>query len=268
MISVDESDNGRPLGRYAYLARLPGSTATPATPIDSPGIRVHRGKAALPPRHHHQPRALRWLHIPKTGSAFINTLARYGCPELRPTNQTFEMAVNFSRWRAEEPRVSCSGLMSPWSGHAPANPHELDSLAAMFRRPSQRLLSGFHHTEQGVADAMVAPGMPKAERDKLRLAAAGLPSAYARWPGIASCATKMLRGRPCAGRFAPTDADAALAALAVRQRLAFVGLEERWAESICVFHRTLLPTVPVRRSAAATDTQPPRVSPTRCDFDA
>ena len=46
---------------------------------------------------------------------------------------------------------------------------------------------------------------------------------------------KMLTGLPCASAAAP---DAAAAAAAV-SRLAFVGLVERWRDSVCLFHRTI-----------------------------
>ena len=75
-------------------------------------------------------------------------------------------AANFTQWRAAHPELHCPGLRSPWAGHAPVQKHEMNSrmLVGVFRRPSQRLLSGFHHREHGEADSMIAPGAPPERR--------------------------------------------------------------------------------------------------------
>eukprot|EP00966_Prymnesium_polylepis_P221908 5133777-Prymnesium_polylepis.1 len=153
-------------------------------------------------------RRLRWLHIPKTGSAFINIAARYGCPALRESDLNFTMALDFSAWHGAQQQQRrgdpCPGLAPPWAGHVPLAPRELTTsgplLVAMLRRPSQRLLSGFFHvdgtTELLRSRTMIAPGMAPEHREAMRRAVGDDPSRYARWPGIASCATKMLIGRP------------------------------------------------------------------------
>ncbi|KAL1499168.1 hypothetical protein AB1Y20_013679 [Prymnesium parvum] len=226
---------------------------------------------------------VRWLHVPKTGSSFINAVARYGCAELRPTNLSFGMPHEFTAWHAatsrQRRRRACERLEPPWAGHAPlaaaeAARHGL-RVVAMFRRPAQRLLSGFYHAD-GVSAAlqaktMIAPGMPAGEREEMRRAVGGDAARYARWPGIASCATKMLIGRACASRYVPTDADVRSARWIVRRRLAVVGLVEHWASSICVFHRLLLSRVPIHHSELAnTHAGPERVARARLnktDYD-
>ena len=62
---------------------------------------------------------------------------------------------------------------------------------------------------------------------------------YARHPGVAGCATRMLLGGKCArARHVKTAFPVGRAMGAVRQ-LAFVGLQERWADSVCLFHAML-----------------------------
>ena len=205
------------------------------------------GPVHTPQKRPESLRPIRWLHVPKAGSAFINVAARFGCPELRQSNHTFNMAVEFTAWiDKERDGRECPRLAAPWNGHAPIRPAELQPpamvrLVAMFRRPSQRLLSGFHHAEGGKVDMMIAPGMPAARREQMRRASRDDPAAYARWPGIAGCVAKMLIGRQCASERSLTDTDVAHAVFLVRERFAFVGLLESWETSVCVFHALLSP---------------------------
>ena len=58
------------------------------------------------------PTAIRWLHVPKAGSAFINVAARFGCRDVEPAAlPAFEVALNFTRWRESNPHVRCPGLL-------------------------------------------------------------------------------------------------------------------------------------------------------------
>lgn len=200
------------------------------------------------------PTALRWLHVPKTGSSFINVLARFACPSAR-WNTSFVMALDFDIWvrgrNLAGDSTPCLLLRPPWLAHAPVRTDEIRlssgpaparSLVALFRRPLQRLLSGFHHSEHGAEDTMIAPGMPPATRLAMQRACLGSPAKYVRWPSIAGCATKMVLGFPCASdRLQPTLADAQRAAARLDEHFAFVGLTERWASSICLFHHLKAP---------------------------
>jgi hypothetical protein len=130
--------------------------------------------------------------------------------------------------------------MKPWSAHYPVRPQELRAtprvLVGLFRSPAQRLLSGFHHFEGGRADSMIAPGMELSHRAAMQREARGDPARYARWPGIAGCATKMLLGAACASTRQIHVLDASRAALIVQDSFAFVGLLEHYSTSICIFH--------------------------------
>ena len=189
------------------------------------------------------PGAVRWLHIPKTGSAFINVLARYACHGV-PKNTTFAMAHDFNRWMSSSAVPRCVRLLPPWVGHAPTRSVEVQPtgsrrvLVALFRRPAQRLLSGFHHVEGGV-QAAFAPGMTPARRAEMQRAIGSSAAKYARWPGVAGCMTKMLLGLPCASTRPLRQPNATRAALVVRERLRFVGLTDEWERSVCLFHAML-----------------------------
>ena len=206
---------------------------------------------------------VRWLHIPKAGSAFVNVLARFACPH-DAALPAFDIALNYSQWRAAHPLVTCDGLLPPWAGHAPVQRHEVQSgrrvLVGVFRQPAQRLLSGFHHREDGRANSMIAPGAPPAVRAKMRRACRGDPGAYARWPGIAGCATKMLLGWPCAAERPLVPGDVARAVHVLTHHFAFVGLTEEWPTSVCVFHALLRRGAPVE-AAELTRTHPGPLRP-------
>ena len=60
---------------------------------------------------------------------------------------------------------------------------------------------------------------------------------FSEQPEVLGCATRMLTGVPCVG---PTTvlAEDVRAAVAAVSKLGFVGLTERWTESVCLFHRT------------------------------
>ena len=83
-------------------------------------------------------------------------------------------------------------------------------------------------------------GLPSRDRLRLKRAAPTI-SAFARFPGIAGCATKMLAGYQCA---APVDLSDGKVLQTALSRLrsgafAFVGLVEEWEASVCALHHTL-----------------------------
>ncbi|KAL1508651.1 hypothetical protein AB1Y20_004747 [Prymnesium parvum] len=194
-----------------------------------------------PPRRR---RPLRWLHIPKCGSTLALTIIRLSCPLEVPAWHAVYMAlrggrldVRFShavRPHASPRRTRCGGqLQLPLAGHRPVASTER-ALASMFRRPAQRLISAF-------LDNYHAWGLPAAERRAMKAAAPTI-AAFARYPGVAGCMAKMLAGRACAEALEEGEKPAVLArALAVlrSERMAFVGLVERWGTSICLLHHTL-----------------------------
>ena len=59
-------------------------------------------------------------------------------------------------------------------------------------------------------------------------------AAFARTPGLSGCTTKMVTGTKCADPAGgPPDVAAAVARV---RAFAFIGLTDRWEESLCLFH--------------------------------
>ena len=58
----------------------------------------------------------------------------------------------------------------------------------------------------------------------------------AHFPGLRGCMTKMVLGKKCAEKYKLTTTDLEEAKRVVRQELAFVGITEKWVESVRLFH--------------------------------
>ena len=208
--------------------------------------------------------AVRWLHIPKCGSTLGISLLQYACTPALPAWHIVYMAmaekqIDVRMAHAIEARRArdgfrCAGrLAMPFAGHAPVTPAELllspsgmlshaaaksargGGLAAMFRTPSQRLISAF-------LDNYHAWGITRhASRTAMKHAAPTV-DLWARFPGVAGCQVKMLNGLDC-GALPPSRGAQDLLARAIRllrsDAFVFVGLVERWRESVCLLHASL-----------------------------
>ena len=131
--------------------------------------------------------------------------------------------------------MSFSAAIDPSLSHLVqrAPPRDSLGLVAMFRRPSQRLISAY-------LDNLHAWGLSPSARRVLKTRARSV-AAFVRFPGIAGCMAKMLAGHQCAAEVGLRDGKLVRAALAVLRsdRFAFVGLTEEWDTSICLLHRML-----------------------------
>ena len=187
--------------------------------------------------------SVRWLHIPKCGMTFALSVLNYACGHLHaPWHYVYmaleggqsdvRMAHSLDARHARRGHRCDGRLLMPFAGHLPVQPSDRQ-LVVMFRRPAQRLISAFH-------DNYHAWGLGGAERNAMKRAHPD-PASWARYPGIAGCMTKMLAGYDCGDRYAPPQARLLPRALALLRspRLAFVGLVEHWAASVCLFHRML-----------------------------
>jgi hypothetical protein len=187
--------------------------------------------------------AIRWLHFPKCGSTLAVSIVAYACSDSVPAWHAAGMALKGGRIdvrmahavgaRGRTRGARCEGrLLLPFDGHRPVSARDTH-LVAMFRRPSQRLISAY-------LDNYHAWGLARKERAQLK-ALAPTVSSFARYPGVAGCYAKMLAGHQCAERIDLSDGTVLQRALEVLQsgRFAFIGLVEEWASSICLFHRTL-----------------------------
>eukprot|EP00931_Biecheleriopsis_adriatica_P063345 TRINITY_DN38336_c0_g2_i2.p1 TRINITY_DN38336_c0_g2~~TRINITY_DN38336_c0_g2_i2.p1 ORF type:complete len:432 (+),score=86.41 TRINITY_DN38336_c0_g2_i2:55-1350(+) len=202
---------------------------------------------------------IRWVHIPKTGTSFIATIWNYACGQREPPldlgvspNATLG-CVNCYDWALMDRYPSADycqpGLLSAefTTSHAPITREltEKEDLQVIgfFRRPSQRLISAYYN-------GLHANGFTQ-EGNRLLVEECGLngrhPGAgcYARYPGIAGCSARMLTGATCAEPLSSSGAPSSFdggrlrlsEALKSLDAMAFVGLTERWDESVCLFHR-------------------------------
>lgn len=169
---------------------------------------------------------LRWLHFPKCGLNFQETLYRWACPGLDRYKGTY--AKLHAGRSAELPSAYCDrSLDSTMPGHPPTAVSMLPRTVAMFREPKQRIISAYRDNKH-------SDGLQAADKgdDWTHLDAAG----YARHPGITGCYTRMLQSGKCARAKRITRRFNATVAAAYVNRLAFVGLVEFWTPSICLFH--------------------------------
>lgn len=231
---------------------------------------VASGKKGVPV---HRLRNLKWLHIPKTGNTFVATLWNYACgqgdpwgggqrldlsvdPKLQPDCPScYDMALK-ERYPIAE--YCAPGVLSQEGKHRKfVTQHRPISLrdakrgpvVGLFRRPNQRLLSSFRaqHTN-GFPDTTEKELMTNCSMWAINGSGRGHADCFARFPGIAGCMTRMLTGGRCAESSAsapallsklrfPSSSHRVAAAKKVIRTMSFVGLTERWDESVCLFHR-------------------------------
>ncbi|CAE7731803.1 CPK2, partial [Symbiodinium microadriaticum] len=203
--------------------------------------------------HTYPIRNLYWLHFPKAGTSFMATVWNYACGQGR---ELLDLTVSdayapkclhcydfalMERYPKDE--YCTQGVLHKQftTQHRPFSMEQIQGrtlhVAAMFRQPSQRIISA-------KADGLHASGLSPTGYAELRRKCEHEPTeCFARYPGIAGCMTRMLTGKNCAedsnDRTAPFDGGRALVdeAKKVVGELSFVGLTERWNESVCLFHR-------------------------------
>ena len=178
--------------------------------------------------------AMRWLHLPKSGSTFQNTVFHWACPGLPPRAGYGPRATGYrfknlySAKRAINKTICDRDVDMTIPGHPPAVADALDRTVAMFRAPKQRLISAYHNGKHcdGFQQVDKAPNWKHMS-----------VADYARHPGIPGCTTRMMLGGKCArAKHVQQTFNRHRAAAAVRA-LAFVGILERWRDSICLFHK-------------------------------
>eukprot|EP00927_Polykrikos_kofoidii_P073287 TRINITY_DN69334_c0_g1_i1.p1 TRINITY_DN69334_c0_g1~~TRINITY_DN69334_c0_g1_i1.p1 ORF type:complete len:385 (-),score=52.12 TRINITY_DN69334_c0_g1_i1:44-1138(-) len=195
-------------------------------------------------------RPIKWLHIPKCGTSFVNTLAHHRgiCPGLDP-NMLFvndDVTSSVQTILDEHPGMyavhlntdhtwvrSCArGLLGPriMSHYGIEDEYEYirgGHGATMIRQPEQRAISGFldHHNFCG--PDVCSPG--------------GGAQEYAE--KTSGCAVKMLTrgGLPCfmnqkEARVEVRDSEVVEALRRLREDFVFVGIAEEWNLSVCLFH--------------------------------
>ena len=212
------------------------------------------------------------MHVPKCGSSFTHTIFHYAC---RGT------VWNVHQGTHHPPPGACghniSLLQEGMTGgnyHSPMRwiddtrtSDAVGNVVAMFRRPSQRLMSAFAWMKEAPKCCTRDWGMgnmtgpcigqlaqePECRR-RSEIFHMKDAAAFARTPGALGCQTKMLLGRRCQDdKFYPSREGQERARQFVDNDMAFVGLLEEWERSVCLWHARF--GGPLYR-AELTDTRP------------
>ena len=194
-----------------------------------------------------QLRSIFWMHIPKTGSSFTNTVFQYACREL---GQPFFHGIGYLNRAHGDCGGSRSPLQStadtrmyhmhvPWQRGPPTSQPDprVGNVVGMFRRPAQRFLSAFHWMRTVPTCCNEDWGMGP-RRGGRRTAVNRMQGAdqFARTLGGMGCQTRMVLGDDCCAPVAVSPEAARRARDFVEHTMAFVGLQEEWARTVCLWH--------------------------------
>eukprot|EP00435_Cladocopium_sp_Y103_P069429 s27_g33.t1 len=182
-----------------------------------------------------------WLHIPKCGTSFYNALVHLpgSCPGW-PEN----LSINDERF-GKCFEVGSRSMCPVWCDQAlvhcnrfPNETHQFlneemyqahkGKFVALFRQPEQRLLSAWYdHNDIFRADPFIAACAENRTPERL-MSMEEFERVVSGWE------TKQLAGRNRS--LNATQADISMALERLREGFAFVGLQEEWSLSICLFH--------------------------------
>lgn len=194
-----------------------------------------------------------FLGIPRTGQVFCQAARMYGGQEY----------LYFRRQSGH---------------HAPLNETDVESTLALFRRPEDLLISMYEYVLMSFQRRFPCCDIRWGWRAKTvarvrRMARDGVPAdRVMAAPEYRGCQLNMLLGARClSGHFANASQHVQQAAIAkaerIVDRLLFVGIHERWFESVCLFNwrmtGTLFWTKEQLRRVHAAAVQPPPPSETR-----
>ncbi|GAB4817500.1 hypothetical protein N2152v2_004546 [Parachlorella kessleri] len=181
---------------------------------------------------------IEWLHIPKAGTSFGNTLLLWACPELNAsvtwvTNEEVLPlpASCLARFRTNERKKWPIGNHVPLAGRSEA---ELHNVFTLIRHPHSRAVSGFHYltdykrvgaTRYEICDYVRSH--PEAHVNLGAQVKFVTGEAEFTWPSNFAMTAK----------YAPLPPDSLVEAACARLRaFAFVGLSEHWNATVCLFH--------------------------------
>ena len=199
-----------------------------------------------------------WVHVPKSGTSFMETVLNYACrlPHARPSVAALVQqamrappSAHISEWSILDEQFNLSaacfahrlldhgravrgadGQIASWRPHVPGRDWAVERghVVALFREPTQRLLSAWHQ-------AAGPHGVPRPEAARLRS-----PTEYARYCSKAGVCVEHKLTQYLIGRQPHSWADVQEAAAHIERRdVLFVGLTELWNLSVCAFHRQL-----------------------------
>lgn len=259
-VVVSLSDYGFLRGSIVSLIPYPAATkSTPksrSAPLPISAVEFAREHAERLERAlsagHRQPakRFVRWLHVPKTGTSFINTLLRWGCSDIphdafvvprseKPADLRFKLEQTMTwDWLFANSsgrtwlRRHCSNRLTTFRPiskstsyslyvHKAVQPWEIPHTAAFFRLPLQRIYSNYlhlssHYNESHTPDLSLATFLKRTE--------------------FHSQQSKMLLGIHYRSPQVMSLADIERAKAIVRDQLLFIGLTEEFRLSVRLFH--------------------------------
>ena len=210
---------------------------------------------------------IRFLKFPRTGVTFATSILRYSC-ENADSSRPFDLMSKTYIWKHDKTcmkRLLIAGGINAFYTPVPLRYEDSGFVVAMFRNPVERFASqlrwmrsmvGFVRT-YGVTEEDVDPLQEQLSAVKTRGSQSAVLNASnpcgkhvktlndlrscryrvaSHFPGLRGCMTKMILGRQCSERYKITIADLQEAKRIVRNEFAFVGITERWDESIRLFH--------------------------------
>lgn len=207
-----------------------------------------------------------YLHVPKCGSSFSTVLVQYACPSF-PKNRVVgpPSLLEFPVGQRMDYIKFCGNRFKRFrSGHAPL-PSNLSSdfnatidVVTFLRNPLDRIISGFlnnfHDCYMGPLATKYTWLFPSTELKDIM--PGGTSPNYTAlfsnehrkelqivyrfyWNCVKGCATRMVLGEPCGNNISQekkslTTVDVKVAIERI-QRFAFVGLNDRWADSMALW---------------------------------
>lgn len=208
----------------------------PAEMLDMQSSRSERLDAAWP---------LIWLHVPKTGSSFLNTLVRL--PDVCPEAAELLGDQSFAEFDTNDDlqfmgNTTCPGLTGSIGGHVQLgltfDGGDYDGHGVtMLRQPEQRVISGMRHlSSMFFRDGTIRPlhGWHPVDGCTTRMLVDEVPDNFGRSDAATACWGRhdsFQVEQPRA--LSVADVEEAQARL---RRFAFVGIQEEWHLSICLIH--------------------------------
>ena len=178
---------------------------------------------------------LYWLHVPKCGTTFSNLFVRAACPHV-VSDDEFRTPVRPATLKnAKDCAFAFGGFRI---GHPPVTERHWTQvnggMVTILRRPASRVASGFFdglHDCKPLRSRFGLPDDPTVGiwRHFFRSFNTSVALDYARC--VTACSVNMLTGRPCGAGAASAEQRAA-ALQHLRNDFAFVGVHEKWGESL------------------------------------
>jgi len=182
-----------------------------------------------------------WLHIPKAGTSFANSIMAVGCAPSLPASAFLMDAIVDNCLKESSSKAAyltrCHGshcrLENDLIGHASSivfTPDDVDYMVVL-RSPNQRLISAYKFGLHG------CPRCPHS-LSLLQYAKWNMPDGGGDGGGGgAGVVTRMIAGEPFVGEY-PSKDTITTATVRLRQ-FKFIGIFEKWEETVCVLHYLL-----------------------------